>query len=28
VRCCYAVALPDIAEALERMGRFVLKHLK
>ncbi|NQT71187.1 MAG: aminotransferase class I/II-fold pyridoxal phosphate-dependent enzyme [Chloroflexi bacterium] len=26
IRCCYAVALPDIEEALERMKRFVQKH--
>lgn len=26
IRCCYAVALPDIEEALERMRRFVQKH--
>ena len=26
VRCCYAVALPDIEEALERMKRFVGKY--
>ncbi len=26
VRCCYAVALPDIEEALERMGRFVKRY--
>jgi len=26
VRCCYAVALPDIEEALVRMGRFVKKY--
>jgi len=26
VRCCYAVPLADIKEALSRMGRFVAKH--
>ncbi len=26
IRCCYAVALPDIEEALERMRRFVGKY--
>jgi aminotransferase len=26
IRCCYATALEDIREALERMGRFVQKH--
>ncbi len=26
VRCCYAVALPDIEEALERIKRFVAKY--
>ncbi len=26
IRCCYAVALPDIEEALERMRRFVERH--
>ncbi len=26
VRCCYATSLPEIEEALERMGRFVKKH--
>ena len=26
IRCCYAVALPDIEEALERMKRFIQKH--
>jgi len=26
VRCCYAVALPDIEKALERMKRFVQRH--
>jgi len=28
LRCCYATALPDIEEALKRMGRFVKKHSK
>lgn len=26
VRCCYATAMADIEEALERMGRFVQRH--
>ena len=26
VRCSYATAIPDIEEALERMGRFVTRH--
>jgi len=26
VRCCYATSLPEIEEALERMGRFVKRH--
>jgi len=26
IRCCYAVALPDIEEALERMRRFAVKY--
>ncbi len=26
IRCCYAVALPDIEEALKRIDRFVKKH--
>ncbi len=26
VRCCYAVSVADIEEALERMGRFVSRH--
>ena len=26
VRCCYATSLPEIEEALRRMGRFVKKH--
>ena len=26
VRCCYATSLPEIEEALERMGRFVNRH--
>jgi aminotransferase len=26
IRCCYATALEDIREALERMGRFVQRH--
>lgn len=26
VRCCYAASLPDIEEALKRMGRFVERH--
>jgi len=28
LRCCYATALPDIEEALKRMGRFIKKHSK
>ena len=28
VRCCYAVSLADIEEALSRMKRFVNKHKK
>jgi aminotransferase len=28
LRCCYATALPDIEEALKRMGRFIKKHRK
>ncbi len=28
VRCCYATSLPEIEEALNRMGRFVKKHRK
>jgi len=27
VRCCYAVSLPEIEEALERMRRFVIRHM-
>jgi aminotransferase len=26
LRCCYATALPDIEEALKRMGRFIKNH--
>ena len=26
VRCCYAASMPEIEEALKRMGRFVKKH--
>ena len=26
IRCCYATSLPEIEEALKRMGRFVKKH--
>jgi aminotransferase len=26
IRCCYATALPDIEEALDRMSRFINKH--
>ncbi len=26
VRCCYATSLPEIEEALKRMGRFINKH--
>ncbi|MDO8473316.1 MAG: aminotransferase class I/II-fold pyridoxal phosphate-dependent enzyme [Dehalococcoidia bacterium] len=26
IRCCYATAVPDIEEALRRMGRFVNRH--
>jgi aminotransferase len=26
IRCCYATALPDIEEALDRMSRFIKKH--
>ncbi|MBI4302674.1 MAG: aminotransferase class I/II-fold pyridoxal phosphate-dependent enzyme [Chloroflexi bacterium] len=26
IRCCYAVSLPEMEEALERMGRFVERH--
>jgi aminotransferase len=28
IRCCYATSMPDIEEALKRMGRFVHKHSK
>lgn len=28
IRCCYATSMPDIEEALKRMGRFVHKHTK
>jgi len=28
LRCCYATSLPDIEEALTRMGKFVHKHKK
>jgi aminotransferase len=28
IRCCYATSLPDIEEALRRMGRFVKKYKK
>jgi len=28
IRCCYATSLPDIEEALNRMGRFIEKHRK
>jgi aminotransferase len=28
IRCCYATALPDIEEALGRMGRFIKKYRK
>lgn len=28
LRCCYATSLPDIEEALKRMGRFIKKHSK
>jgi aminotransferase len=28
IRCCYATSLPDIEEALKRMGRFVKKYKK
>ncbi len=28
LRCCYATALPDIEEALKRMGRFIERHRK
>jgi len=28
VRCCYAASLPEIEEALKKMGRFVKKHRK
>jgi aminotransferase len=28
LRCCYATALPDIEEALKRMGRFIKRHRK
>ena len=28
IRCCYATSLPDIEEALKRMGRFVKKYRK
>ncbi|MFC1906064.1 aminotransferase class I/II-fold pyridoxal phosphate-dependent enzyme [Chloroflexota bacterium] len=28
IRCCYAVALPDIEESLKRINRFVKKHSK
>jgi len=26
VRCCYAASMPDIEEALRRMGRFVARY--
>ncbi len=28
VRCCYATSLPDIQEAIRRMGRFVQRYAK
>jgi aminotransferase len=28
LRCCYATALPDIEEALKRMGKFIERHRK
>lgn len=28
IRCCYATSMPDIEEALKRMGRFLHKHSK
>jgi aminotransferase len=28
IRCCYATSLPEIEEALKRMGRFVNRHRK
>jgi aminotransferase len=28
IRCCYAASLPEIEEALKRMGRFVERHRK
>lgn len=28
LRCCYATSLPEIEEALKRMGRFISKHRK
>jgi aminotransferase len=28
IRCCYATSLPEIEEALKRMGRFVERHRK
>jgi aminotransferase len=26
IRCCYATSMPEIEEALNRMGKFVNKH--
>jgi aminotransferase len=26
IRCCYATSLPEIEEAMKRMGRFVKRH--
>jgi len=26
VRCCYATSLPEIEEALKRIGRFIKRH--
>ncbi len=28
IRCCYATSMPEIEEALKRMGRFISKHHK
>jgi aminotransferase len=28
IRCCYATSLPEIEEAIKRMGRFISKHRK
>jgi aminotransferase len=28
IRCCYATSMPEIEEALKRMGRFISKHRK